>query len=489
MALTSLADLSIIDANNTSFSGITQAENSMLPSNVNDAFRATDGSIARYLSDLAGINQTVGGTANVITVTIAQTWTALANGQRLTIKNTVGPNTGATTIAVTNSVAGALGTKAIRLQGDSALVGGEMLANGIYEFRYDTSYNTTGAWALLNPAVSSSAATSNASFTNFAIGTPTVAASALTIPFTGLDGNALSASNVAYINFRSATAGSGAIAQLALTALASLVISSGSTLGMTSGVAATLALAIFNDAGTARPAIINPLTLPLVDGIASATSEGGAGAADSAGVWYSNAAITSKAYTIVGYITVTEATAGTWATAPSVTKVDAAPATNNAFPVRALISGTAVASTSGTSIDFTGIPSGTKLIIISWYNVSFNNTAAPIIQLGAGSFTTTGYLGAGEATNTAGVATNGLALSDTGGGGAGAVYSGIVICSLLQASSNTWAMNGVMGRSDGAVVNWGGAGIALSGTLDRVRNTSSAGTSTFDLGLINISYM
>jgi hypothetical protein len=173
---------------------------------------------------------------------------------------------------------------------------------------------------------SSSNTTSNAPFINFAIGTPTVAASALTIPFTGVDGTALSASNLAYVNFRSATAGSGVIAQLALSALASLVISSGSTLGMTSGVAATLALAIFNDAGTARPAIINPLTLPLVDGIASATSEGGAGAADSAGVWYSNAAITSKAYTIVGYITVTEATAGTWATAPSVTKVDAAAA-------------------------------------------------------------------------------------------------------------------------------------------------------------------
>lgn len=332
MALTSLADLSIVDANNTSFSGITQAENSMLPSNVNDAFRATDGSIARYLSDLAGINQTVAGSANAITVTVAQTWTALANGQRMAIKNTVGPNTGATTIAVTNSVAGALGTKAIRLQGDSALVGGEMLANGIYEFRYDTSYNAAaGAWVLLNPAVSSSNLTSNAPFINLSL-VASVAASALTVAIKGVDGNDPSASNPVTISFRSATAGSGAVSQLTLTAATSIVVSSGSTLGSTSAVAATYALAVFNDAGTARMAIINPLTLPLVDGIASATSEGGAGAADSAGVWYSNAAITSKAYTIVGYITVTEATAGTWATAPSVTKVDAAAAVNNALP-------------------------------------------------------------------------------------------------------------------------------------------------------------
>lgn len=325
MALTSLADLSIIDANNTSFSGITQAENSMKPSDVNDDFRATDGSIARYLSDLAGINQTVGGTANVITVTVAQTWTALANGQRMAIKNTVGPNTGATTISVTNSVAGALGTKAIRLQGDSALVGGEMLANGIYEFRYDTSYNAAaGAWVLLNPAVSSSNLTSNASFINLSL-VASVAASALTVAIKGVDGNDPSASNPVIISFRSATAGSGAVAQLTLTAATSIVISSGSTMGFTSAVIGKLWLVGFNDAGTFRLGLVNCLSgtsiMALRDGIYSSTAEGGAGAADSAQVIYSGTAVTSKAMTILGYLEATEATAGTWATAPSLVQV------------------------------------------------------------------------------------------------------------------------------------------------------------------------
>lgn len=249
---------------------------------------------------------------------------------------------------------------------------------------------------------SSSNTTSNASFTNFAIGTPTVAASALTIPFTGLDGNALGANNVAYINFRSSTAGSGAVTQLTLnSALASLVISSGSTLGMTSGVATTLALAIFNDAGTPRPAIINPTTLPLVDGIASATSEGGAGAADSAGVWYSNAAITAKAYTIVGFITVTEATAGTWATAPSVAKVDIASAVNNALPAARnglvlLTSGT-VASAATLDIVLTGYAAYRQVLLVgNFYPVSDNNTLVLRTSTDGTTFAITGYASRGS---------------------------------------------------------------------------------------------
>jgi len=332
MALSSLADFSITDALNTSISGITQAENLMTPGLVNDAFRATDGSIARYLSDLAGINQTVAGTANAITVTVAQTWTALANGLRLAIKNTVGPNTSAATLAVTNSVPAALGTKAIRLQGDSALVGGEMLLNGIYEFRYDTSYNAAaGAWVLLNPSSLSSSLTSNAPFGNVAIGIPTVSGNALTIPITGLDGNVHSASNAGYVNFRSATVGSGAIAQLPITAATSIVISSGSTLGATNNVAFKGWLVAFNDAGTLRLGVINCTTLvsgvltqyPLAAfGIASSTAEGGAGAADSAQTFYTGTAVTSKAYTVLGWFSYESglAAVGTYGAAPTRTQ-------------------------------------------------------------------------------------------------------------------------------------------------------------------------
>jgi hypothetical protein len=72
--------------------------------------------------------------------------------------------------------------------------------------------------------------------------------------------------------------------------------------------AGTVELAVVNIAGG------NDLT---ETGVISTTAEGGAGAADSATVIYSNVARTSVAYRVVGYIESTQATAGTWATAPS----------------------------------------------------------------------------------------------------------------------------------------------------------------------------
>lgn len=144
------------------------------------------------------------------------------------------------------------------------------------------------------------------------------AANALTIRIKGFDGNDPSASNPVYIPFRSATAASGDIDVLTLTAATSLVVSSGSTLGTTSAVAATLTVVAFNDATTLRLGIINQTTSAAVGSIASSTAEGGAGAADSSGVFYTGTAVTSKAYTVLGYLVATEATAGTWATAPSL---------------------------------------------------------------------------------------------------------------------------------------------------------------------------
>lgn len=158
-----------------------------------------------------------------------------------------------------------------------------------------------------------------------------VGSSALTIALKGADGNDPSATNPVYVSFRSATAASGANALLMVTAPTSIVVSSGSTLGMTSAVAATLAIVAFNDAGTFRLGIINPNAFPIIDGIASSTAEGGAGAADSAGVYYTGTAVTSKAFTVLGFAMVTEATAGTWASVPSTLQVANSAISNNAY--------------------------------------------------------------------------------------------------------------------------------------------------------------
>lgn len=125
--------------------------------------------------------------------------------------------------------------------------------------------------------------------------------------------------NPTSLAFRSATIGSGTVNVRAVNAAISVVVSSGSTLGTVSAVQSRLAVLAIDNAGTVELAVVNlaggnDLT---ETGVITTTAEGGAGAADSANVIYSTTARTSVAYRVVGYIESTQATAGTWATAPS----------------------------------------------------------------------------------------------------------------------------------------------------------------------------
>lgn len=152
-----------------------------------------------------------------------------------------------------------------------------------------------------------------------------------------------------------------------------------------------------------------------------------------------------------------------------------------------IVSGTAVASTSGTSIDFTGIPSWVKRITVMFQGVSTNGSSNVLIQLGSGSPTTSGYLGATSVLTT-GVGsanyTTGLAVVTSNA--ASSVAHGI--CTIALVTGNNWAMSGTLSFSNGAGTVVSASTIALSGTLDRVRITTVNGTDTFDAGSINILY-
>ena len=63
----------------------------------------------------------------------------------------------------------------------------------------------------------------------------------------------------------------------------------------------------------------------------------------------------------------------------------------NSGTLAPIVSGTAVASTSGTSIDFTGIPSWVKRITVMLNGVSTSGTSIVQVQIGSGSPTTSGY--------------------------------------------------------------------------------------------------
>ena len=150
-----------------------------------------------------------------------------------------------------------------------------------------------------------------------------------------------------------------------------------------------------------------------------------------------------------------------------------------------LVSGTAVASTSGTSIDFTGIPSWVKRITVMFNNVSTSGTSNIQIQIGAGSVDTSGYTCTYGVGNGSGVATTGFVVTWTTA--ASYLRTGTAVINLI--SSNAWVETSMLGDYSNAVVASFSQGYkSLSGTLDRVRITTVNGTDTFDLGSINILY-
>jgi len=158
-----------------------------------------------------------------------------------------------------------------------------------------------------------------------------------------------------------------------------------------------------------------------------------------------------------------------------------------------ITSGTAVASTSGTSIDFTSIPSWVKRVTVMFSGLSTNGTAHYLIQIGAGSVTTSGYLGAGTRANggigstvTSNTGTAGFLIQNLSG--ASNVIQGAITISLLNSSTGLWVASGCYGNSDVVATSYTGGSITLSGTLDRVRITTTNGTDTFDAGSINILY-
>ena len=153
-----------------------------------------------------------------------------------------------------------------------------------------------------------------------------------------------------------------------------------------------------------------------------------------------------------------------------------------------LARGTAQASTSGTSITFSSIPSWVKRITVIFQGFSTSGTSTPLVQIGSGSATTSGYLGSASfvaASNVTGVvaATAGFPIA---GISAANIRHGQMV--LANISGNTWVSATAGGFSDAAAVLMGGGSVTLSGVLDRVIITTVNGTDTFRVGSINILY-
>jgi hypothetical protein len=177
------------------------------------------------------------------------------------------------------------------------------------------------------------------------------------------------------LDFRSATLTSGTVVSRVVASPISVVVSSGSTLGTVSGVQSRIVVLAIDNAGTVELAVVNISggTNLTETGLISTTAEGGVGAADSASTVYSTTARTSVAYRVVGYVESTQATAGTWVTAPSTIQG---------------YGGQALASMSSLGYGQTWVDVASSRAISTLY---YNTTGKPIAVSIQGSVSNAGY--------------------------------------------------------------------------------------------------
>ena len=285
-----------------------------------------------------------------------------------------------------------------------------------------------------------SAFDSSLELTNLGLAT-SVAANALTISLKGKNGSDPSATNIVNIAFRDGTATVGTYTQRTVTSALSVVVSSGSTLGTTNATAAYLYVYAIDNGGTVELGVSTGL---FDEGsLQTSVAEGGAGAADSFGVLYSTTARTTKPIRLIGRILITEATAGTWASA--ATSVSPFPFVTHPGPtVQVLTSGTAATYTT---------PANAR-----WLRVRMVGGG------GGGSSTQAG--GNGGNGGTGGSTTFGSSLlTATGGGGGGSAGAGGGVGSTGTISSPAIALANIVGGGGGpsALTAVGGASSVCPG--------------------------
>jgi hypothetical protein len=158
-----------------------------------------------------------------------------------------------------------------------------------------------------------------------------------------------------------------------------------------------------------------------------------------------------------------------------------------------IVQGTSVPTTSGTSIDFTSIPSWVKRVTFMFNGVSTSGTSPIQIWLGtSGGFVTSGYSSnAGFITSASNAA--GIALFTTGfyvvqpDTAAATLGAALIISSF---GGNVWSYSGTGTRAGvtPAALFVSAAPFSLGGTLTQIRLTTVNGTDTFDAGSVNILY-
>lgn len=182
-------------------------------------------------------------------------------------------------------------------------------------------------------------------------------------------------------------------------------------------------------------------------------------------------------------------------TSPTDGHVVAYNATNDEFELVAQSGGgggsgltvaTVQATTSGTIVDFTGLPSGINRITVSLDGVSLSTNDDLLVQIGdSGGFETSGYTSTSMLRSSGGVSVN----SDTTGFNIQVNNSSRAVhghCTLTRITANSWVASHSIGLGGSDAIATGGGSKSLSAELDRLRLTLTGGA--FDAGQVNIFY-
>lgn len=375
-----------------------------------------------------------------------------------------------------------------------------------YVLTADSAQSTGLKWAALPTSLAAPYDVLNCSIAT------SVAGNALTIALKDASGSDPSAGSPCKISFRDTTAATGTHSQVSTSAATSVVVSSGSTLGSTSGAAMMLYVYAINNSGTVELGVINGLLLD-ESAVQSSTAEGGAGGADTIGTLYSTTARASKAVRLIGQIAITEATAGTWAS--NATTVYSSPITpKKNLTIQTFTSGSGTYTT----------PAGVKWIKVRMVGgggsgggggtstatsgSAGNDTTFGSFTAGGGCYGTWGSACAGGTTNTfsgtgisidfapggppgGGAPGGGLNIANGGGGGGASPFGGAgaggyaTTGGNARTNSGSGGGGGGNGSSGGSAIN-GGSGGGSGGYIEAII-VNPAATYSYGVGAAQTS--
>jgi hypothetical protein len=251
-----------------------------------------------------------GSTANALDLSVSDVKTML---------NLTGTNSGDVTLAAVgatpNANGASLSTQVLTLQPFDSTNPGVVTASGGGTSNF---LRADGTWAAPVGAGSSDSSTE---ITNLGLAA-SVAANDMTIELKDKAGSNPSGGSSVKIGFRNSSATTGTYVQRSVTASLSLVIPSGATLGQTdldnTDPANSVYIYAIDNAGTVELAVCGT---KLVDEGSLISTTAISAAATSSTTVYSTTARTNVAIRLIGRVTSTQTTPGTWATAPSQVSV------------------------------------------------------------------------------------------------------------------------------------------------------------------------